>query len=101
MDKKIKLYRSKDVRYELDGKTLSELAEFFRKAIEDYPPDSNAYLDIGTEDDYSGTYARVEIKWVEEETDEEFKARLTFNQTVQEQRRKLFKQLQAEFEGDK
>ena len=67
---KQKVRRCRDVRFELDGKTVAELIEYLPKL--GLP--EGARITFDTVDDF-GTYVpEVSFDWFEQETDEEYTA---------------------------
>ena len=95
MVERLKKFRSKDIRYDIEGnigKAINRLKEL-QKENPDY------YIDVGTYDEYGHTYAYVQVEWEELETDKEFKERMNIEAKNKEYRRKQYEILKKEFDS--
>lgn len=92
---KQKVRRCRDVRFELDGKTVAELIEYLPKL--GLP--EGARITFDTVDDF-GTYVpEVSFDWFEQETDEEYKWRKEQESVRNNYERQQYERLKAKFEG--
>ena len=94
MTREVFVWRELECRYDFEGRTKDELIKYL-SSLSDIP--TEAYLDIGIEDDYGSTRAYVKWSWKELESAQEKETRERQEKTIKEYRRKQYEQLAKEF----